>query len=54
MKHVTCADLIPHCPAEFTGPSDMDIVEQYAPHARQEHGTPIPLLDLLDAITAAA
>lgn len=54
MKHVTCADLIPTCPAEFSGASDMEIVEKYAPHARREHGRPIPLLDLLDAITVAA
>ncbi len=53
MKHLACADLIPHCTAEFRGADDSKVVTQYAAHARKDHPEPIALLRLLRVITAA-
>ena len=53
MKHLTCADLVPHCTAEFDGQSALSLFEQYAQHARYEHAEPVQVIDLMLCITAA-
>jgi predicted small metal-binding protein len=53
LKHVTCADLVPHCTAQFRGDSTMAVVELYAKHARSEHQEPVQVIDLMLSITAA-
>lgn len=53
MKKLRCAQLIPHCPAQFGASTEREIVEQYAAHARSEHPQSIALTALLDAITVA-
>ena len=53
MKHVTCADLVPHCTAEFREQSTVALFELYADHARLEHDEPVQVIDLMLSITAA-
>lgn len=54
MKHVACADLIPHCTARFHGDNVMAVAELYATHARHEHEEPVQVIDLMLNIKAAA
>ena len=49
MKSFSCGEIVPDCPAVFTGESYEDLLQQVADHARQVHG----LLSVPPEVTAA-
>ena len=49
MKTFSCGEIVPDCPAVFTGPQFESLLEQVAEHARQVHG----LVTLPPEVTAA-
>lgn len=43
MKKFACGDVVPGCQAQWTAPSDDELLTQVAEHARVDHGmTEIP------------
>ncbi len=49
MKSFSCGEIVPDCPAVFTGEGYEDLLQQVADHARQVHG----LLSVPPEVTAA-
>ena len=49
MKTFSCGEIVPDCPAVFTGRGYEDLLRQVADHAREVHG----LLSVPSEVTAA-
>jgi predicted small metal-binding protein len=53
VKTFSCGEIVPDCPAVFTGRDHEDLLQQVADHAREVHGMVTVPSEVVAAVRAA-